>query len=231
MKLFSKLTSSHTKSLDKLLKVVSKNVQNKENTTTTSDNVCDFTHSEINSGILTGYYTISHSNPVNFDWECNTYLSLIDSDITAPVLSADKSTLKIRYDVRGLTPLHDLLQSFNNTRSQSSFTLFVHDLMEFVTHMNETFIHTRMTPYNVFYDESQYKFYVVDIGQAIVKEKQFVDIFESSSDLDTKGLKFEHQDLLHTYQILHQIIQDPILKDKVSKIFKCYIPCDLYEFY
>lgn len=175
-----------------------------------------------------GFYLKKANNEDEFDWECSSYLKLIDLGFTPQIMFANKETLEIAYDTRHLTTLSKMLSSYNNSNyiNESSFSLFLHDLFSFVSSLNNFIIHTTLNLDNIFYDSLTSKFFVTDLQHVIFKVETEEYVSDTSSNSSRTHLLNEYIDLINLHKSLLQTVQNNTLLKMINRIFICYIPVD-----
>lgn len=182
-----------------------------------------------------GFYEKKSHSASDFDWECSCYLKLIDSQLTPPIMFANKEILTIVYDTRRLQPIRKALETFLYT-SQSTFSLFLHDLFSFISSLNYFVIHNSISLDNIFFDSINSKFYITDLEHCILKTET-EDYLSDTSDSFKSGshsLSLEYSDFIRIYNILTTFVSSSDLDfntdlnylKMINRIFTCYIPID-----
>ena len=182
-------------------------------------------YSEMDTGDI---YLKQANNEFEFDWECSSYLKLLDYDITPQIMFANKDSLEIGYDTRNLKSLDVVLTSFNQSDfiNESLFSLFLHDLFCFVSSLNPFILHNRLTLYNIFYDSMNSKFYVTDLQNVILKTSTDDYMSDTSSRSSKSELLKEYTDIICIHRLLLSFIQKTSLTKLINRIFVSYIPVD-----
>lgn len=172
-------------------------------------------------------------NVDEFEWECSSYLKLLDTNVTPQIMYANKESLEIVYDTRNLESLNTILASFNTSSftNESSFSLFLHDMFSFVSSLNNILIHNNITLHNLFYDSLTSKFYLTDLQNVVLKSSTEDYISDTSSDSSRTQMLNEYTDLIRLHQLLSLNVSKLSLLKMVNRIFICYIPVDFAKLY
>lgn len=175
-----------------------------------------------------GFYLKKANNDDEFDWECSSYLKLIDLGFSPQIMFANKETLEIAYDTRHLMTLSHILSSYNNSSyvNESSFSLFLHDLFSFISSLNNYIFHTSLNLENIFYDSLTSKFFVADLQHVILKSETEEYVSDTSSNSSRTHLLNEYTDLMKVHKILLETVKHNSLLKMINRIFICYIPVD-----